>query len=94
MRSQSARLIKTREELLHRMTDRIRQSIELPQILRATVDEMRHFLGTDRVKVYRFDEDGSGEVIAEAIREQRLPSLLGHRFPADDIPEHAREMFL
>ncbi|MEM8807991.1 MAG: GAF domain-containing protein [Cyanobacteria bacterium P01_G01_bin.38] len=94
MLPQPIRSIKTPEELLHRMTDRIRQSIELPEILSTTVDEMRRFLGTDRVKVYRFDDDGSGEVIAEAIREQRLPSLIGHRFPADDIPEHAREMFL
>ncbi|MEO0458134.1 MAG: ATP-binding protein [Cyanobacteria bacterium P01_A01_bin.114] len=91
---QPMRSIKTPEELLHRMTDRIRQSIELPEILSATVDEMRRFLGTDRIKVYHFDDDGSGEVIAEAIREQRLPSLLGHRFPAEDIPEYAREMFL
>lgn len=94
MTLQSIRAIKTPEELLHRMTDRIRQSIELPEILSATVNEMRGFLGTDRVKVYRFDDDNSGEVIAEAIRNERLPSLLGHRFPAGDIPEHAREMFI
>ena len=94
MPSQSARSIKTIEDLLHRITDRIRQSIELPEILDATVDEMRRFLSTDRFKVYRFHDDGSGEVVAEAIRGQRLPSLLGHRFPAEDIPEHAREMFL
>ena len=91
---QPVHAIKTPEELLHRMTDRIRQSIELPEILNTTVDEMRRFLGTDRVKIYRFDDDGSGEVIAEAIKDERLPSLLGHRFPADDIPDHAREMFL
>lgn len=90
----SHRPIKHLEELLHRMTDRIRQSLELPEILDATVDEMRRFLGTDRVKVYRFHEDNSGEVVAEAVQHQRLPSLLGHRFPAEDIPEHAREMFL
>ncbi|MEO0533467.1 MAG: ATP-binding protein [Cyanobacteria bacterium P01_A01_bin.123] len=91
---QSSDSIKTPEVLLHRMTDRIRQSIELPEILNATVDEMRRFLGTDRVKVYRFHDDNSGEVVAEAIRDQHLPSLLGHRFPAEDIPEHARELFL
>jgi len=82
------------EDLLHRMTDRIRQSLELPEILEATVDEMCRFLKTDRVKIYRFHPDGSGEVMAEAIRENRLPSLLGQRFPADDIPEAARELFL
>jgi PAS domain S-box-containing protein len=80
--------------LLHRMIDRIRQSLELSEILAATVTEVRSFLGTDRVKVYRFDADGSGKVIAESIQAQRLPSLLGHHFPASDIPPEARELFL
>ena len=90
----SSQPVKNLEELLHRMTDRIRQSIELPEILDATVDEMRRFLKTDRVKVYRFHEDHSGEVVAEAIHDQRLPSLLGQRFPAEDIPLETRELFL
>ncbi|MBW4491315.1 MAG: GAF domain-containing protein [Trichocoleus desertorum ATA4-8-CV12] len=80
--------------LLNRMTNRIRQSLELPEILSATVAEMRSFLGTDRVKIYRFQADDSGEVIAESIYQQRLPSLLGLNFPADDIPMEAREMFV
>ena len=50
--------------LLNRMTNSIRQSLELPEILAATVAETRSFLGTDRVKVYRFHPDESGEVIA------------------------------
>ncbi|MEH2205800.1 MAG: GAF domain-containing protein [Nostoc sp.] len=80
--------------LLHRMTKQIRRSLDLQEILTTTVSEVRLFLGADRVKMYRFDADCSGEVIAESIHEQRLPSLLGQRFPADDIPEAAREMFL
>lgn len=84
----------TQGALLNRMTNRIRQSLELPEILAATAAEMRSFLGTDRVKVYRFHADGSGEVIAESIHQQRLPSLLGLNFPADDIPPQAREMFV
>ncbi|MGB7085341.1 MAG: GAF domain-containing protein [Phormidesmis sp.] len=86
--------IKNLEDLLHRMTDRIRQSLELAEILEATVDEMRRFLKTDRVKVYQFHEDGSGEVVAESIRNQQLPSLLGQHFPAEDIPPEARSLFL
>ncbi|MDZ7961772.1 MAG: GAF domain-containing protein [Aulosira sp. DedQUE10] len=82
------------ESLLHRMTNQIRRSLELPEILTATVAEVRSFLGTDRVMVYQFDADHSGEVIAESIDEQRLPSLLGLHFPANDIPQHAREMFI
>jgi PAS domain S-box-containing protein len=76
------------------MIDHIRQSLELSKILTATVTEVRAFLGTDRVKVYRFHEDGSGEVVAEAIHKRRLPSLLAHNFPAEDIPAEARELFL
>jgi light-regulated signal transduction histidine kinase (bacteriophytochrome) len=83
-----------KEGLLHRITNRIRRSLELQEILSATVAEIRLFLATDRVMVYRFDADGSGEVIAESIHEQNLPSLLGLHFPATDIPQEAREMFL
>lgn len=82
------------ESLLHRMTRQIRRSLDLQEILTTTVAEVRTFLDTDRVKIYRFDSDGSGEVIAESIHEQRLPSLLGLHFPADDIPPKARELFL
>ena len=82
------------EGLLHRITNRIRQSLELQEILISTVAEIRSFLETDRVKVYQFHADGSGQVIAESIYNNRLPSLLGLNFPADDIPPHAREMFI
>jgi light-regulated signal transduction histidine kinase (bacteriophytochrome) len=86
--------ISSLEVLLHRMMNRIRQSLELPEILAGTVAEVRAFLGTDRVKVYRFDADASGEVVAESVNEKSLPSLLGQHFPAEDIPPEAREMFL
>ncbi|MBE9061592.1 ATP-binding protein [cf. Phormidesmis sp. LEGE 11477] len=94
MTQRSSNTVRNLEELLHRMTNRIRQSLELPEILEATVDEMRRFLKTDRVKIYQFHTDGSGEVVAEAIYRQHLPSLLAQRFPAEDIPEQARELFL
>jgi light-regulated signal transduction histidine kinase (bacteriophytochrome) len=82
------------DDLLYRITLRIRQSLELQEILEATVAEVRSFLGTDRVKIYRFHPDGSGEVIAEALQVDRLPSLRGLNFPADDIPPYARELFV
>lgn len=80
--------------LLHGITSRIRQSLELQEILTATVTEVRSFLQTDRVKVYRFHPDESGQVVAESISLNRLPSLLGLNFPAGDIPPQAREMFI
>lgn len=86
--------ISYREQLLHQITNRIRQSLELPEILNTAVQEIRLFLEIDRAKIYRFDTDGSGEVIAEAIYQNNLPSLMNLRFPAGDIPPHAREMFI
>lgn len=82
------------QSILHRITNRVRQSLELTEILAATAAEVRSLLGTDRVKIYKFHPDGSGQVVAESIDEQRLPSLLGLNFPAADIPLHAREMYL
>ncbi|XGV94955.1 MAG: GAF domain-containing protein [Leptolyngbya sp. BL-A-14] len=84
----------TQGNLLNRMTNRIRQSLELQEILSATVAEVQSFLGTDRVMIYRFQSDGSGQVIAESTRLGRLPSLLGLHFPATDIPPSSREMFI
>ena len=83
-----------RESLLNRLTTRIRQSLELQEILTTTVEEIRSFLDTDRVKIYRFNLDNSGEVIAESIQGTSLPSLFGLRFPADDIPQFARDLFV
>ncbi|MEH2004228.1 sensor histidine kinase [Nostoc sp.] len=83
-----------KEAVLARMANRIRQSLNLQEILDATVIELRAFLQTDRTKVYRFDRDGHGHVVAEASAPNRLPSLLGLHYPADDIPPQARALFV
>jgi two-component system, chemotaxis family, sensor kinase Cph1 len=57
------------------------------------VRSFRDMLGYDRVMVYKFDPDGHGKIIAEA-RDPRLDSLLGHHYPASDIPQRARELYL
>lgn len=80
--------------LIQQIAKRIRQSLELPEILAATVLEVRSFLQVDRVKIYRFDTDGSGEVVAESLESDRLPSMQGLRFPPDDIPDFARTLYL
>lgn len=82
------------EDLLRRITNRIRQSLELPEILTTTVTEIRSLLGTDRVMIYRFHESGSGEVMAESIHDNHLPSLEGLNFPSDDIPQQTRHLYL
>jgi diguanylate cyclase (GGDEF)-like protein len=49
--------------------------------------------GYDRIMAYRFDKDGHGEVIAEA-REAGLERYLGLHYPAADLPQPARTLFL
>ncbi|MEM7779260.1 MAG: HWE histidine kinase domain-containing protein [Pseudomonadota bacterium] len=53
---------------------------------------VRQALGYDRVMIYRFRRDDSGEVIAEDKREELEP-YLGLRYPREDIPAQARELF-
>lgn len=82
------------QDALLNLTWRVRQSLELQEILSVTVEELRAFLKTDRVKIYRFDEDGHGQVIAESVNTQHLPSLQNLHFPAGDIPSDSRELFI
>ncbi|MEH2359345.1 GAF domain-containing protein [Nostoc sp.] len=91
---QDLSLCRHEESLLRRITNRIRRSLELEEIITVTTAEVRSLLKTDRVMIYKFHADSSGEVIAESIYENRLPSLLGLNFPADDIPLAARELFI
>jgi len=48
--------------------------------------------GFDRVMVYKFHPDGSGEVIAEH-RQSDIDSFLGLRYPPSDIPQQARALY-
>jgi len=56
------------------------------------VTVVKSMLGYDRVMLYRFHHDLSGEVVAEA-REENLEPFFGLRYPATDIPAQARELF-
>ncbi|MBD2329046.1 GAF domain-containing protein [Alkalinema sp. FACHB-956] len=81
--------------LLHRINHQIRKSMDLVTILDATATELQRFLEIDRLKIYQFHGDGSGKVVAEALgAEQRLPTLYGLNFPADDIPPEIRQLFI
>jgi light-regulated signal transduction histidine kinase (bacteriophytochrome) len=53
---------------------------------------VRLMTGYDRVMIYRFHPDDSGEVIAEDAHVDLEP-FKGLRYPAADIPQQARELF-
>ncbi|MEM9924278.1 MAG: GAF domain-containing protein [Cyanobacteria bacterium P01_D01_bin.50] len=56
-----------RERLVGAIALRIRQSLNLDTIINQTVEEVRLFLQTDRVLVYRFEPDWSGLMVAESV---------------------------
>ncbi|CCD96589.1 Bacteriophytochrome [Bradyrhizobium sp. ORS 375] len=70
----------------------VQQSEATPSFCQAVVDEVRRLIGFDRVMLYRFLNDGSGAVIAEAA-DAGVESFLGLHYPHSDIPKQARELY-
>jgi|GEM_PF-186787 len=58
----------------------------------ALADEVRLLSGLDRVMIYKFHADYHGEIFAESRRNDLAP-WLGLHYPAEDIPQPARDMF-
>ncbi|WP_121116437.1 HWE histidine kinase domain-containing protein [Croceibacterium ferulae] len=78
---------------LRPLMQRLGRHRDITDLCAEAARQMKVLLGFDRVMVYRFHQDGSGEVIAEA-REQRLEPFLNLRYPHTDIPAQARALYL
>ncbi len=65
----------------------------LKRLCDASASLFKELAGYDRVMVYRFDEQGHGEVYSEQ-REPDLEAFLGNRYPATDIPQIARKLYV
>lgn len=76
--------------------DNALQSILAASSMQSLCDEAASFFkevtGYDRVMVYRFDDDGHGQVFSER-RRPDLEPYLGNRYPASDIPQIARRLY-
>jgi two-component system, chemotaxis family, sensor kinase Cph1 len=72
--------------------NRIQNTQTLAELSTQAVKEIRNLTGFDRVMLYRFEEDSSGNIIAESVSEE-TDSFLGLHYPASDIPKQARELY-
>jgi two-component system, chemotaxis family, sensor kinase Cph1 len=72
--------------------DRIQNTQTLAELSQQAVTTIRALTGFDRVMLYRFANDGSGHVIAEA-KSPQTESFLGLHYPASDIPQQAKELY-
>jgi len=74
------------------MITRLDQTDGMAAFFKEGVRQVRALTGFDRVMLYRFAGDGSGEVLAESVRPG-IGSFLGLHYPATDIPAQARELY-
>ena len=65
-----------REQLAVAMMERIRSSLNLEEILRKAVEEVRQFLQVDRTAIYQFKPDWSGFIAVESVAKSSY-SILG-----------------
>ncbi|TYC86403.1 HWE histidine kinase domain-containing protein [Novosphingobium sp. BW1] len=74
------------------MIERMRQTETTEKLCASAARHLRGLTGFDRVMVYRFSEEGAGEVIAESLNGL-VDSFKGLHFPASDIPKQARKLY-
>jgi light-regulated signal transduction histidine kinase (bacteriophytochrome) len=77
---------------LGRTLRRLQSAKTLDGLYQTSVTEIRALTGYDRVTLYRFEQEGHGKVIGEALSDGMQP-YLGLCFPASDIPPQARELY-
>lgn len=79
--------------LMRAFISKMEEAETIEALSQRSVAEVKRITGFGRVKVYRFDVDGSGRVTAEEA-EAGYGSYMGLSFPASDIPLQARALYL
>lgn len=74
--------------------ERMEAAPDIATLVRNAAEAVRLISGFDRSLVYRFNEDWHGDVISESTNGVLPVAYLGLRFPAGDIPEQARRLYL
>ncbi|HAB03401.1 MAG TPA: signal transduction histidine kinase, partial [Pseudomonas sp.] len=80
-------------ELARTLIAQLRDIDQTRRLFRDAARFVRALLGYDRVMIYQLGADGAGKVVAEAKRAD-LESFMGQYFPASDIPQQARALYL
>ncbi|MGF1512416.1 MAG: GAF domain-containing protein [Elainellaceae cyanobacterium] len=64
-----------RERLVSEITRKVHQTLDLDHVLQTSVEEVRRFLQTDRVVLFRLYPDGQGTVVTESVGAAWSPTL-------------------
>nr|WP_276900406.1 ATP-binding protein [Pedobacter kyonggii] len=68
------------------------QGKSISALLKGAAQEVKKLINYDRIMIYKFLEDGHGEVVAEE-KEADLEPFFGLHYPASDIPKQARALY-
>lgn len=72
---------------------KIMSCANVQDLMQVATEQIKAISGYDRVKLYVFDENYNGQVIAEA-REPYMPSFLYLHFPSWEIPSKVRDLYI
>jgi light-regulated signal transduction histidine kinase (bacteriophytochrome)/CheY-like chemotaxis protein len=80
-------------ELVGALLSQMQKIGSVEKLCSLAAERMRTLIQYDRIMIYRFLHNGSGQVIAESKRAD-LTAFLGLHYPASDIPQQARALYL
>ena len=80
-------------QLFSEVTLKIRQSLQLQEILHAAVTEIRQIIQADRVLIYQLFADGTGKAVSESVLEP-YPPILDIPFSEEVFPEEYRDFYV
>ncbi|TCD04229.1 GAF domain-containing protein [Pedobacter frigidisoli] len=80
------------QSLIGRSASVMLQGKNVFALLKAAAAEVKKLINYDRIMIYKFLDDGHGEVVAEE-KEENLEPFFGLHYPASDIPKQARDLY-
>ncbi len=80
------------QQLFAQVTLKIRQSLQLEEVLQTAVTEVQKILQADRVLIYHLRLDGTGSAVAETVLPG-WPAVLGQNFPEEVFLDNYRQLY-
>ena len=80
------------QKTIGRSISKMLAAVSLNSLVKNAALEIKEIIDYDRIMIYKFGEDGHGEVVAEE-KNTDLEPFLGLHYPASDIPKQARELY-
>ncbi len=89
---QSIKLVQVtqHQQVISQIVEKIHQSLDLELVLSTTTQEVRKVLQADRVAIFRFNSDWSGNFVAESFDEYWMPLVGGSQVINDTFLQESK----